>query len=137
MTMHPYLRAYVAGVAIPTVVLPLGFAVFCVARFGYNVDVPVERALVFPLALVPGIWGLWNMLFVGLHGKRWLPLGWHGALLPVLLAPAGLAVAYSVRLPVPDAAPALVGAFLPLGLATYYLAWKYLVRYLNEMFGVA
>jgi hypothetical protein len=134
---HPYLRAYIAGIAIPTAALPFGFAVFCVARFICRVDVPLERALVFPLALVPSVWGLWNVLFIALHGHRWLSLGGHGALLPLILAPAGLFIARLVELPVPGFLPTAVAAFLPVGLAAYYLLWKFAVRYLNEMLGIA
>ena len=33
-------------------------------------SVPLERALVFPMAAVPNMWGLWNMLHSGIPERR-------------------------------------------------------------------
>ena len=103
MNSHPYLRAYMAGIPVPTVLLLGAFVTYCVARFGIDVNVPVERALVFPLALVPNLWGLWNILYVALRERRHPPLGIHGALLPLILMPSGLAVLGLVGIHVPGA----------------------------------
>lgn len=137
MSAHPYLRAYMAGIVLPTGFLLVIFAFFCVARFGYNVDFPVERIIVFPLALVPNLWGVWNMLYVMLRSHRWIPLGLHGVILPVLLIPLSLAVARALGFTIPSFFPAALSVAFPVVLVVYYLTWKYFVRFFNELLGVA
>jgi len=85
MNTHPYIRAYLAGVFFPTLGLPVMLAGFLVLRFVFQVQFPIERGLVFPLALVPSVWGLWNMLWLALRASRPIPAGLHGAILPLLL----------------------------------------------------
>src|SRR5438270_7217516 len=92
MSQHIYLRAYMAGIVVPTIFLLVVATVFTIARYIYNVPVPVERVIVFPMAVVPNAWGLWNVLFVALRSRLQLPIGLHGALLPILLAPLGILV---------------------------------------------
>ena len=70
MQSHIYLRAYMAGVTVPTVLVVFMLACFVVLRFSYNVSIPIERFLVFPLAIVPGLWGLWNILFLAWRRRR-------------------------------------------------------------------
>jgi ABC-type sulfate transport system permease subunit len=137
MSAHPYLRAYMAGIVVPTVFVLAIFSAFCVARFGYHVDVLIERIVVFPLALVPNLWGVWNMLYVALHSRRRLPLGVHGAALPLLLAPLALAAAHALGFTIPDVLPAALAITLPGLLVIYYLVWKYIVGFLNELLGIA
>ena len=86
MNTHPYLRAYMAGVFVPTLVLPLLLTVFIVVRLVLQVPVPIERAMIFPMALVPMLFGLWNMLWLGSAGRTRLSIGLHGAVLPLLMA---------------------------------------------------
>jgi hypothetical protein len=124
-----------AGIAVPSVFMPAIFAVFCLLRFGYRVDVPLERAVVFPLALVPNMWGVWNMLY--LATPRRLPLGIHGAILPAIVFPAALLVAHSVVGPFPIFVTALMSLAVPVVLIVYYLVWKYIVSFLNRMLGIA
>ena len=45
MSQHPYLRAYLAGVAVPTFLLPFLLVPFFIGRIVYHVPVPVERVL--------------------------------------------------------------------------------------------
>jgi hypothetical protein len=122
-----------AGVTVPTVLMVLSLISFCVVRFGYDFPFPIERAIVFPLALVPPIWGLWNTLFVALRRHRHLPLGLHGAVIPLFVMPLGFAI---IRRSGFDF-PALVVTIFPFGVAVvmagYYLVWKYLVGFLNEL----
>jgi hypothetical protein len=40
-----------AGVTVPSVLVILMLAGIVVLRFGYNVPIPIERFLVFPLAI--------------------------------------------------------------------------------------
>ena len=138
MTTRPYLRAYMAGVTFPSVLLLFGFAVFCVIRLAYNPEFPIERVLVFPLALVPAIWGAWNMVYLAMHKRRYIPLGCHGALVPVLLVPVALWTARAFGFELTLAASwTIVAVAVPLLTIIYYLVWKYVVGYLNEMMGIA
>src|SRR5215468_9075212 len=90
---HPYLRAYMAGITVPTVFLLVAATGFCIARYVLNVPVPIERVIVFPMAVVPNAWGLWNVLFLFWRERLQMSIGLHGALLPILLAPLGIVVA--------------------------------------------
>ncbi len=90
MNQHTYLRAYMAGITVPTIFLLVVATVFTMLRYVFDVPVPVERVIVFPMAVVPNAWGLWNILFVALRSRWQLSLGLHGALLPILLAPLGI-----------------------------------------------
>ncbi len=133
MSKHVYLRAYMAGVTVPSVLMVFSLISFCVVRFSYHFPFPIERAMVFPLALVPPIWGLWNMLFVALRRRRYLPLGLYGAVIPLFVGPLGFAI---IRMSGFDIPP-LVATIFPFGVAVamagYYLVWKYLVGFLNEL----
>jgi hypothetical protein len=148
MNTHPYLRAFLAGIFVPALVLPLVLVGFIVVRIVLQVPVPIEQAMVFPMALVPLLWGLWNMLYVGSRRCTHLPIGLHGVLLPVLMAPVGAFVASSLNVltlgpggftvfhacQVPYAFIAF--CFLAI-LAIYYLVWKYVVDFVNRVFGIA
>ena len=136
MKPHLYIRAYMAGIAFPTVFVLCIFAFFCVERFVYEVDLRLERIVVFPLALVPNLWGMWNILYVAMRRHRRLPLGLHGALLPLLLLPAGVALASRLVPGLPRLLPAVFALALPGLMVIYYLLWKYVVRFLNELAGV-
>ncbi|MBZ5706215.1 MAG: hypothetical protein LAN63_12755 [Acidobacteriia bacterium] len=148
MNQHPYLRAYLAGIAVPTCFMLVVFTVFCIARFVCQVPVPIERAIVFPLALIPNAFGAWNMLFVALHRHCYLPLGIHGAILPFIIAPIGFLIATSLgflvatghglvwfqTITIDYSRLALIFPAVPI---IYYLVWKHLVGFLNEMLGIA
>jgi len=122
-----------AGITVPSVLMVFALASLCVVRFGYNFPFPIERAVVFPIALVPPIWGLWNMLYVALRRHRYLPLGLHGVVIPLFVMPLGFAI---IRMSGFDFPP-LVTTIFPFGvvvvMAGYYLIWKYLVGFLNEL----
>lgn len=142
MRSHPYLRAYMAGIVVPTLFLLVIMTVDAYHRYYFEVSSqfvlglparPLERALLFPMAIVPNVWGLWNMLHLALK-SRW-PLGVHGACLVLLLVPFGVILARTLdaftiqwRFALPMA---------PIGMAVYYLAWKYFVGFLNEEMGIA
>lgn len=129
MSSHPYLRAYMAGLVAPSIVVfVVGVAV--AARFR-EIPPEIERAMILPMALNPGIWGIWNVLYIWLGDRRRLGIAWHGAILPILLIPIGvvLARAFSTSFVSIEGA-ALVT--LPT-VAAYYLIWKYIVRFINEL----
>ncbi len=148
MNPHPYLRAYLAGVFVPTLILPIMLTGFIVLRLVLQVPVPIERGLVFPLALVPVVWGLWNVLWFGSHEKTHLAVGAHGAILPFLLLPTGALIAHCSGVEAFGATNvtwfnalqfpyALIAAGFCCGVAVYYLVWKYIVGFINRVLGIA
>lgn len=137
MHQHAYLRAYMAGIVVPTIFLLAVATVFCFVRYVYNIPVPIERVIVFPMAVVPNLWGLWNMLFLASHGRTHFPIGLHGAVLPVVLGPLGFALTRILDFPVPREAVHIFPIAGLVGLLVYYLAWKYLVGFLNGVLGIA
>ncbi|HKD82873.1 MAG TPA: hypothetical protein VKH81_24500 [Candidatus Angelobacter sp.] len=144
MNRHLYLRAYMAGVAVPTVLLLIEFSAF---MFTHSID-PADRLLIFPLAIVPNAFGLWNMLYVALRPRLHTPIGLHGAVLPFFIVPIGYAVLSSagyVRLTSSGItlfedgehfSIAALCALFSLGIAGYYLLWKYAVGFLNRVQGI-
>ena len=91
-----------AGITVPTLVLLLIMSADAIHRLYFAastiwvLDIEVtrlERALIFPMAFVPNLWGLWNAIYVAVHRHQpaW-PLGLHGALLVLFLVPAGVAL---------------------------------------------
>jgi hypothetical protein len=137
MNKHAYLRAYMAGIMVPTPFLLVVVTVFCIGRYVYNVPVPIERVIMFPMAVVPNLWGLWNVLYISLLSRRNFPIGAHGALLPFLLAPAGFVVAHVLDFPIPHFVFGVFPIAFPIALIVYYLAWKHLVGQLNSVLGLA
>jgi hypothetical protein len=150
MNRHLYLRAYMAGIVFPSLWLLLVLTVFLTLRFLWHDPFPIERILPFPMALVPTIFGLWNMLYVRLHPHWQHPIGLHGMALPFFIGPAGLAVAAASGIASVDRAALVynVGGYLVIvpywylliapfvALAVYYLVWKYLVGYCNRALGL-
>jgi hypothetical protein len=144
---HPYLRAYMAGIVVPTVFLLVVMTAFSLARFVFNVPVPIERVIVFPMALIPNAFGAWNMLHVALTPGRRLSIGIHGALLPFVLVPLGFTLGMLVGVVTIDRdgvhafqsvrlsyVPAVF--VFPLVIIVYYLVWKYVVAFLNDLVGI-
>ncbi len=137
MNRHTYLRAYMAGITVPTIFLILVATGFCIARYVYNIPVPIERVIVFPMAVVPNLWGLWNMLFIGSHERTHLPIGFYGALLPFLLGPLGILMTRILDFPAIPYFSHVFPIAAPLAIVAYYLVWKYLVHSLNGVLGIA
>lgn len=136
MNKHPFLRAYLAGICVPTIFLLLVATGFTLLRYVYNVPVPIERVIVFPMAFVPNLWGFWNLLHTAFLARRF-SLGIFGALLPLLLAPLGYFVAHLLEFPIPHAVLALAPVGVCVAVILYYLVWKYLVSFLNAELGIA
>jgi len=128
---------------VPTLFLLVVMSIFAYHRYYFEVSSqfvlglpgrPLERAIVFPMAVVPNAWGLWNMLRLAIGSRTRLSLGVHGALLALVLMPGGVVlgrlldtftIQWQFALPM-----------VPIGMATYYLAWKYCVGFLNEEIGI-
>jgi len=136
MNNHPLLRAYLAGIAVPTIFLMIVATVFTLVRYVYNAPIPIERVIVFPMAFVPNLWGLWNVLHAAFFTPGRLSLGIFGCLLPLLLAPLGYCVARMLEFPIPYHIFSLAPIGLPVAMILYYLAWKYLVGSLNAELGI-
>jgi hypothetical protein len=148
MNTHPYLRAYMAGIVAPSVALLVALIVFIVTRSVLQVPIPLERIILFPMALVPNAFGLWNMLYVWSRPHHHLPIGFHGALLPVILVSIGAfsavyggflaigarGVTWFQAISIPYT---LVGLWFLGAVALYYLVWKYVVGFLNQVLGIA
>jgi hypothetical protein len=136
MQSHIYLRAYMAGVTVPSGLVILMLAGFVVLRFGYNVPIPIERFLVFPLAIVPGLWGLWNMLYIVVRRHWRIPLGLYGALVPLVAGPLALGNAFLSGFEISHSAWTTFAAGVAVAMLAYYLMWKYLVGFLNGVLEV-
>jgi hypothetical protein len=148
MNTHPYLRAYMAGIFVPSLFLLVVLTAFMVSRLVFQVPIPIERVIVFPMALVPNLFGIWNVLYVWLRPRRHLPIGFHGALLPIIMAPLGGAGACWLGFltigrhgltwfAVITAPYYLIVPWFVVGLVVYYLVWKYVVGFLNQLLGIA
>jgi hypothetical protein len=144
MRSHPYLRAYMAGIVVPTVFLLVIMTIVAYHRYYLEVSSqfvvgmparPLERAILFPMAVVPNLWGLWNMLYLRVRPRVRLPLGAHGSLLVLILMPAGVTLARALDAFTIQWWYALPMA--PIGMTAYYLAWKHIVGFLNEEMGIA
>jgi len=137
-----------AGITVPTAFLLVVVTGFFIARHVYAVPIPVERVIVFPMAIVPNLFGVWNLLYVALGSRRRLSIGFHGALLPIVLLPIALTMATFlgflsftptalVWFEVLHIPYVLLTTGFPVVVAVYYLIWKYLVGSLNELLGIA
>ena len=144
MRPHPFLRAYMAGTVVPTMFLLVIMSIFAYHRYYFEVPSqfvvplpgrPLERALIFPMAVVPNVWGLWNVLYLATRFRLRLSIGVHGALLPLLLMPAGVVLARTLDVFTIQWKFAL--PMIPVGMTVYYLAWKYLVGFLNREMAIA
>jgi len=137
MNKHLYLRAYLAGIAVPTLMLLGIMTGYTILRYAMHFPVPIERVIVFPMAVVPNLWGLWNIAFVATNEKLHIPIGFHGMLLPFFLVPLGMLAASLLDFSVPRFVFSVLPVAGPVALIAYYLAWKYLVHGLNGVLGIA
>jgi hypothetical protein len=148
MNTHPYLRAFLAGVFVPTLILPIMLPVFLIVRYLFQPSFPVERGLIFPMSLIPAVWGLWNVLWKASNRGTHLSVGAHGAILPLLLLPAGTLIATTLGIlrlgpsgvtwfQAIQAPYALITPVFAAVLAAYYLVWKYAVGSINRTLGIA
>jgi hypothetical protein len=144
MRPHPYLRAYMAGVVVPTLFLIVIMLVDAYHVFYFEVPSqfvfglparPLERTILFPMAVVPNLWGVWNMVYLATKSRTRFSVGIHGALLVAVLVPAGIVLGRALDLFAIQLWYAL--PVIPIGMAVYYLAWKFLVGFLNQEMGIA
>jgi hypothetical protein len=148
MNTHPYLRAYMAGIVLPSLGLLVALTVFILTRLVFHLPIPIERVIVFPMALVPNAFGAWNILYLWSRPHRHWPIGLHGALLPLVLVAMGAVFAawggflkvgtngitwfQAVSVPYALIVPWFIAAVV-----VYYLVWKYVVGFFNRLLGIA
>lgn len=147
MNTHPYIRAYMAGAIVPTLFLIVVLTGFIIIRLLLQFPEPLERLIVFPMAVVPNVFGLWNVLYVRLREGRNYSIGLHGAVLPFVLGPLASAVASWLGFLKPAnggilyfGVPVnygLLAAGFCVAMAIYYLVWKYVVNFFNGVVGIA
>lgn len=136
MKTYPYLRAYMAGITIPTILLIFIMLVFTIARYIFDVSISIEKIIVFPMAIVPNLWGLWNILYVYLRRYRYLPIGFHGAVLALVQILLAFGIAKLVSFETPELMASLFPFGLPIVVIVFYLVWKHLVAFLNAVLGI-
>ena len=99
MRGHPYIRAYMAGVLLPSWFLLIVLGGFLVGHLTQRLPAGLERALIFPMAVVPNLWGLWNLLYVSLGLKERISIGAFGG--EQLALPAFSNLSHDQRAPCP------------------------------------
>ena len=148
MNPYPYLRAYLAGIFVPTLVLPLVLCVFIIVRVVLREPIPIEQAMIFPMAGAPILFGIWNMVYLASHERTHLPIGIHGAILPFFIAPVAATTGSCFGVLQIDAhgltwfhACTVPFGYIAIGflvaLAVYYLVWKFIVGGINRVLGIA
>jgi hypothetical protein len=124
-----------AGIAAPTFMLLVAMTIFSLARFAFHIPVSIERIVVFPMAVVPNAWGLWNVLYLAMGLRGRISLGIYGAALPIFLIPLGMLLAWKMDL------FQLIGIYFlfafPVVLVIYYVLWDFLVGFFNETLEIA
>jgi hypothetical protein len=134
MKRHSFLHAYMAGVLLPSWFLLILLGLFLAGEATHHVPEGLERAIIFPMAVVPNVWGCWNAFYLALRLRRRLRIGVYGALLPLILVPAGIALADALGARFFTLSQALIA--LPVVMAVYYLAWEYGVGFFNAVAGL-
>jgi hypothetical protein len=100
------------------------------------------------MAVIPTAFGLWNMLYVWSRPHRNLPIGLYGALLPFILVSLGVVTAVTggflvigsqgvTLLGVVSVPYSVVVVWFLTALVLYYLVWKHVVGFLNQVLGIA
>jgi hypothetical protein len=136
MKTYPYLRAYMAGITVPTIMLIFIMIVFTIVRYVYDVSISIEKIIVFPMAIVPNLWGLWNILYVYLRRYRYMPIGFHGAVLALVQVLLAFGIAKFVSFEIPELMASVFPFGLPIVVIVFYLVWKHLVAFFNAVLGI-
>lgn len=125
-----------AGITIPTILLIFIMTVFTIARYVYDVSISIERIIVFPMAIVPNLWGLWNILYVHLRRYRYMPIGFHGALLAFVQVLIVFGISKLVNFEIPAFVASAFPFAFPIVVIVFYLVWKHLIAFLNTILGI-
>lgn len=125
-----------AGITIPTILLIFIMIVFTITRYVYGNSIAIEKIVVFPMAIVPNLWGLWNILYVYLRRYRYMPIGFHGAVLAVVQILLAFGIAKLVSFEIPGLMASVFPFGLPIIVIVFYLVWKHLVAFFNAVLGI-
>ena len=126
-----------AGILPPTVFSLIVYVVMSVGHEPIAAKLPpMERFIVFlfPLVVVPNLWGIWNGLWVVM--RRRLPLAVHGGLLPLVNAAVGYLSVRLMNVPITPIMTRGLPISLAISMVAYYLVWKYAVGFLNALVDV-
>jgi hypothetical protein len=135
MSQHLFLRAYMAGIVPPTIFSLIVYLGMTVGHSFFSMQLPpVERFIIFPLVVVPNLWGLWNGLRAMM--RRRLPLAIHGALLPIINFALGYLAALVMNITISPEMIRSLPASLLMSMVLYYLGWKFAVSFLNTLVDV-
>ncbi len=149
MNTHPYLRAYMAGIFRPQSVFAR--SADCVHRVAPGISGTHSHRTRHRLPYGAGsesVRPLECPIRLAAAASPHLPIGFHGALLPVIMAPVGGAAACWLDFltvgahgitwfQVITAPYYLITPWFLAGLVLYYLVWKYIVGFLNQVLGIA
>ncbi len=124
------------GITIPTFLLLFIFSGFAIARHAFDIAISIERVVIFPLAVVPNLWGFWNVLYVGLSRHRYLPIGLHGAILAFVQLLVAVAAASFLDFEIPHFAQNAFPFAFPIIVVVFYLVWKHFVAFFNAILGI-
>lgn len=136
MNRYPYLRAYLAGIFVPTLFLLVAVTTYTFLRYEYNLA-RVARIMIYPMAAVPSLWGFWNMLYVAKPASRKVSLGIYGGLLPFVLVAVGYLGTRLLNFTIPPTVFNWFPYVFPAILILYFVLWKYVVGFLNRELGIA
>jgi hypothetical protein len=128
-----YLKIFIAGLALPSVLLPIGLYIALLAGKPELMMVPFLHA-------IPLVWGIWNVLYFvffknnlpgSLNCRLWLT----GAVLGLLVAAWGI---FCIHLPmllgISDARQFLPLVVVPI---VYAILWRYVVKPINDLVGLS
>jgi len=76
------------------------------------------------------------VLYLFLESRRRLPIDWHGAIIPFVLAPLAFTITRIVGFTIPAFAVTMFPLVFPVAVLVHYLLWKHLVSFLNGLMGV-
>jgi len=125
-----------AGITIPTMMLIFIMIVFSIVRYINTGSISIEKIIVFPMAIVPNLWGLWNISYVYLRRYRYVSIGIHGAVLALVQVLLAFGIAKLVSFEVPGLVASTFPLGLPIVVIVFYLVWKHLVAFFNAVLGI-
>lgn len=127
-----YLRAFIAGIVVPTILVPIGL--YTAAEVGKT-----ELLQIPFLHLLPILWGIWNVLYFALF-KRILPIDINlrliitGAVLGLIIAIYGV---FWEHIPSRLGFPSQYQYYPLLALPIIYaILWWLFVKPLNDLLGI-
>lgn len=125
-----------AGITIPTMLLIFIMIIFSIARYIFAGSISIEKIIVFPMAIVPNLWGFWNILYVYLRRYRYVSIGFHGAILALVQVLLAFGIAKLVSFEIPGLMASAFPFGLPVVVIIFYLIWKHLVAFFNAILGI-